>query len=219
MQDLTALACGDFLSALAGPAAAPGGGGVSALAGALGVALGNMVGSLTVGKPKYAAVEPENPGAECAGGISALPAGSVDPGRCRGVCAGGCCVPDAPGYPRAGGGKGGGLGSCLGGSVCSADAGHGKSSAQGIALAEQYAAKGSVLAVSDAGCAAVFVLDRAALRPAESLRKYKIDGGSSRAKELNAQAETLLTAWTGRAESAWRQTAKDLGGEGECLSC
>ena len=59
MQDLTALACGDFLSALAGPAAAPGGGGVSALAGALGVALGNMVGSLTVGKPKYAAVEPE----------------------------------------------------------------------------------------------------------------------------------------------------------------
>ena len=77
MQDLTALACGDFLSALAGPAAAPGGGGVSALAGALGVALGNMVGSLTVGKPKYAAVEPEDPGAECAGGISALPAGSV----------------------------------------------------------------------------------------------------------------------------------------------
>ncbi len=59
MQDLTALACSDFLSALAGPAAAPGGGGVSALAGALGVALGNMVGSLTVGKPKYAAVEPE----------------------------------------------------------------------------------------------------------------------------------------------------------------
>lgn len=41
MQDLTALACGDFLSALAGPAAAPGGGGVSALAGALGVALGD----------------------------------------------------------------------------------------------------------------------------------------------------------------------------------
>lgn len=32
---------------------------MSALAGALGVALGNMVGSLTVGKPKYAAVEPE----------------------------------------------------------------------------------------------------------------------------------------------------------------
>ena len=35
----------------------PGGGGASALVGALGCALGNMVGSLTVGKKKYAEVE------------------------------------------------------------------------------------------------------------------------------------------------------------------
>ena len=46
-----------FAAALASRAATPGGGGASALAGALGVALGEMVGALTVGKPKYAAVE------------------------------------------------------------------------------------------------------------------------------------------------------------------
>ena len=49
----------EFLEQLASAAPVPGGGGASALAGALGVALGNMVGSLTVGKKKYAAVEDE----------------------------------------------------------------------------------------------------------------------------------------------------------------
>ncbi len=49
----------DFTEALASRAPAPGGGGASALVGALGVALGAMVGELTVGKPKYAAVEAE----------------------------------------------------------------------------------------------------------------------------------------------------------------
>lgn len=47
-----------FSEALASKAAVPGGGGASALAGALGAALGSMVGELTVGKKKYAAVEP-----------------------------------------------------------------------------------------------------------------------------------------------------------------
>ncbi|GHV20869.1 sugar ABC transporter substrate-binding protein [Spirochaetia bacterium] len=49
----------DFVSVLASKAAVPGGGGASALVGAVGTALGNMVGSLTVGKKKYADVEPE----------------------------------------------------------------------------------------------------------------------------------------------------------------
>ena len=46
--------CEDFITALAGKDPVPGGGSVSALVGALGAALGNMVGSLTVGKKKYA---------------------------------------------------------------------------------------------------------------------------------------------------------------------
>lgn len=49
--------CGAFVEILASKDPVPGGGGASALVGALGTALGNMVGSLTVGKKKYAAVE------------------------------------------------------------------------------------------------------------------------------------------------------------------
>ena len=49
--------CGAFLDALASRAPTPGGGGASALAGALGAALCTMVGNYTVGKKKYAAVE------------------------------------------------------------------------------------------------------------------------------------------------------------------
>ena len=51
--------CAGFVSALASSAPVPGGGGAAALVGAIGVALGNMVGSLTVGKKKYADVEEE----------------------------------------------------------------------------------------------------------------------------------------------------------------
>ena len=49
----------EFSDALASKAATPGGGGGCALVGALGAALGNMVGNLTVGKKTYAAVEDE----------------------------------------------------------------------------------------------------------------------------------------------------------------
>lgn len=49
--------CEQFVTALASKEPVPGGGGVSAYVGALAVALGNMVGNLTVGKKKYQAVE------------------------------------------------------------------------------------------------------------------------------------------------------------------
>lgn len=49
--------CREFTEAASSREPVPGGGSVSALAGALGVALGNMVGGLTVGKKKYAEVE------------------------------------------------------------------------------------------------------------------------------------------------------------------
>ena len=49
--------CTEFVDVLASKAAVPGGGGASALVGAVGMALGSMVGSLTVGKKKYADVE------------------------------------------------------------------------------------------------------------------------------------------------------------------
>ncbi len=46
-----------FTELLASKAPVPGGGGASALVGAVGIALGDMVGELTVGKKKYADVE------------------------------------------------------------------------------------------------------------------------------------------------------------------
>ena len=58
-MDMTLASCREFVSVLASDAPAPGGGGAAALVGAIGTALGNMVGSLTVGKKKYAAVEEE----------------------------------------------------------------------------------------------------------------------------------------------------------------
>ena len=53
------LSCTDFIDALASSQPYPGGGGAAALAGAIGVALGDMVGSFTVGKKKYLDVEAE----------------------------------------------------------------------------------------------------------------------------------------------------------------
>ena len=51
--------CTDFVEVLASKAAVPGGGGAAAMGGAIGMALSNMVGNLTVGKKKYADVEGE----------------------------------------------------------------------------------------------------------------------------------------------------------------
>lgn len=58
-EKMTQRSCEDFVKVLSTKEPVPGGGGAAALTGAIGVALGNMVGSLTVGKKKYAEVEPE----------------------------------------------------------------------------------------------------------------------------------------------------------------
>ena len=58
-MDMTLETSHKFVEVLASDAPAPGGGGAAALVGAIGTALGNMVGSLTVGKKKYAEVEAE----------------------------------------------------------------------------------------------------------------------------------------------------------------
>ena len=58
-MDFAQASCTEFVTVLASNAPVPGGGGASALVAAIGTALGNMVGSLTVGKKKYADVEEE----------------------------------------------------------------------------------------------------------------------------------------------------------------
>lgn len=54
---LTDCSCIDFINMLASGSPTPGGGGASAIVGALGVALGSMVGNLTLGKKKYESVQ------------------------------------------------------------------------------------------------------------------------------------------------------------------
>ena len=51
--------CDYFLEVLASNAPTPGGGGAAAMGGAIGMALSNMVGNLTIGKKRYADVEDE----------------------------------------------------------------------------------------------------------------------------------------------------------------
>jgi formiminotetrahydrofolate cyclodeaminase len=54
---LTDKTCKEFVDILASKEPVPGGGGASALVGALGMALGSMVGNLTLGKKKYMDVQ------------------------------------------------------------------------------------------------------------------------------------------------------------------
>ncbi|NSW89801.1 MAG: cyclodeaminase/cyclohydrolase family protein [Firmicutes bacterium] len=54
---LTGKTCREFVDILASREPVPGGGGASAFVGALGMALGSMVGNLTLGKKKYADVQ------------------------------------------------------------------------------------------------------------------------------------------------------------------
>ena len=56
MQETTLL---QFIKALSSKAPVPGGGGASAMAGAIGTALASMVGNLTSGKKKYAEYQPD----------------------------------------------------------------------------------------------------------------------------------------------------------------
>ena len=58
-MDFIKNSCEEFVEVLASKEPVPGGGGASALVGAIGMALGNMVGSLTLGKKKYADVQDE----------------------------------------------------------------------------------------------------------------------------------------------------------------
>ena len=58
-MEFSTMKINEYIDKLSSKSAVPGGGGTSALVGALGLALGQMVGSLTVGKEKFRDVEPE----------------------------------------------------------------------------------------------------------------------------------------------------------------
>ena len=201
--------CGQFLAELAGKAPTPGGGGASALVGAAGVALGNMVGSLTVGNKKYAAVEADiqalNARAEALRGeLEALVQADAE-----------AFAPLAAAYglpkdtPEQTAHKAAVLEKALD-AACAVPLQIMEKCAEGITLAEEYAAKGSVLAVSDAGCAAT--LCKAALQAA-SLNVFintKLMTDRSCAGALDARADSLLNEFVPRADAVFESVMQKL---------
>lgn len=201
--------CGQFLAELAGKAPTPGGGGASALVGAAGVALGNMVGSLTTGKKKYAAVE---------AGIQALNARAETLRRELEALVQAdaeAFAPLAAAYglpkdtPEQAAHKSAVLENALD-AACAVPLQIMEKCAEGIALVEEYAAKGSVMAVSDAGCAAV--LCKAALQAA-SLNVFintKLMADRDHAAALDAKADGLLNEFVPRADAVFASVMQKL---------
>ena len=204
-MEMKDLSCAQFLAQLASKAPTPGGGGTAALAGAAGVALGNMVGCLTTGKKKYAAVEALNTKADALRKeLEALVQADAD-----------AFAPLAAAYglpkdtPEQAAHKASVLEAALDG-ASAVPLQIMEKCAEGIALAGQYAAKGSVLAVSDAGCAAV--LCKAALQAA-SLNVFintKLMADRSRAAALDARADALLAEFVPRADETFTAVSGKL---------
>ena len=176
-----------FLETLASKAPAPGGGGAAALCGAVGVALGNMVGNLTIGKKKYADVQEDikalnekaeelraeflaliDADAEAFGPLSrAYGIPKDDPARAEVMEAALLAAVQPPLEIMR---------------LC----------VKALELIAEYAAKGSALAVSDAGCAAA--ITRAACEAA-ALNVFvntKSMADSKTAGRLNAEANSLM---------------------------
>ena len=182
-MEMNDLSCAQFLAQLASKAPTPGGGGTAALVGAAGVALGSMVGCLTTGKKKYAAVEADiqalNARAEALRlELEALVQADADAFAPLAAAYG--LPKDTP-----------------------------EQTAHKAAVG-QYAAKGSVLAVSDAGCAAV--LCKAALQAA-SLNVFintKLMTDRTHAAALDARADALLAEFVPRADEIFNAVSGKL---------
>jgi len=207
-MDMMNESCSRFLAELASKAPTPGGGGTAALVGAAGVALGNMVGCLTVGKKKYAAVEAdiltlnERAGALRAE-LEALVQADAE-----------AFAPLAAAYglpkdtPEQAAHKAAVQETALD-TACAVPLEIMGKCAEGIALVEEYAAKGSALAVSDAGSA---VLCKAALQAA-SLNVFintKLMTDKTHAAALDAQADALLSEYVPKADAVFTQVTKQL---------
>lgn len=177
----------EFTTELASKAAVPGGGGASALVGAVGVSLGNMVGALTVGKKKYADVEED---------IKAL----MEQAEVLRVklldlieADAACFAPLAKAYgiPKEDPKRDAIMEEALK-TACSVPMDIMRTVCEAIALMMEFANKGSALAISDAGCGAVCC--KAALQGA-SLNVFintKSMQNRAYAEALEAEANDLL---------------------------
>ena len=199
-MDMTMETCREFVKVLASDAPAPGGGGAAALVGAIGTALGNMVGSLTVGKKKYADVEAEILAlkAKCDAlqkelldQVEADDKGFVPLAKAYGI------PKDDPNRDK--------IMEEATIIACSTPMHIMELCCEAIDCVAVFAAKGSRLAVSDAGCGAVCC--KAALQAAslnvfintKSLKNREV------AEEMNAKANGMLDKYCAMADGIFEQ--------------
>ena len=198
----TTKTCEEFVDVLASKAPVPGGGGASALVGAIGMALGNMVGSLTVGKKKYADVEAD---------IIALKekATALQADFLRLVEADAeAFEPLAKGYgmPRETEEEKAEKARVMAivlKDACAVPMEIMEKCCEAIELIVEFGAKGSKLAISDAGVGAAFC--KAALQGA-SLNVYintKSMADREYAEELNKKADAMLEKYTKMADETF----------------
>lgn len=144
--------CNEFIDVLASKAPVPGGGGAAAAGGAIGMALSNMVGNLTIGKKKYADVEDEvkalvEQGDKIIADLKALvdkDAEVFEP------------LSKAYGIPKDDPTRDEVMEKCLK-EACSVPIEIMRKSFEGIKNVERMAQIGSKLVISDAGCSALFL--------------------------------------------------------------
>jgi methenyltetrahydrofolate cyclohydrolase len=205
--DKTQESCRDFVTVLASSEPAPGGGGAAALVGAIGTALGNMVGSLTVGKKKYADVEEE---------IIALKAQCDDlqkqlldqvPADAEGFLP----LAKAYGIPKDDPNRDTIMEEATM-TACSVPVHIMELCCEALKTVKVFAEKGSKLAVSDAACGAVIL--KAALEAA-SLNVYintKSLKNREEAEKLNAKCEEMIRVYGAVADEVYESVrAKFLG--------
>ena len=194
-MDMTMESCRKFVEVLASDAPAPGGGGAAALVGAIGTALGNMVGSLTVGKKKYAGVEAEilTLKAKC----DALQKELLD--QVEADEKGFVPLAKAYGIPKDDPSRAETLEKATV-TACQVPVHIMELCCEAMEAIAVFAAKGSRLAVSDAGCAAVCV--KAALQAA-SLNVFintKTLTDRALAEEMNARCLGMLAKYGAMAD-------------------
>ena len=194
-MDMREMKISEFLDKLKSKDAVPGGGGASALAAAIGSSLGTMVGSLTVGKKKYADVEED---------IKALMAEMSELSDKLAVCVNKDAelfepLSKAYGIPKEDPDRDTILEKCLK-DAASAPFEIIELSCRAIELLEEFYAKGSSLMISDAVTGAVLVKG-AMLGAAVNVRvNTRLMKDRAYAEELDRKVEAMIGEYSARAD-------------------
>lgn len=201
--------CREFTEVLASKAPVPGGGGTSALVGALGTALGAMVGHLTVGKKKYADVEEDVKNLiQQAEALQEELLQLVE--RDAEVFAPLAAAYGMPKETEAEKAEKGRVMEAALKDACSVPLDIMEKCCQAIRLQGEFAEKGSALAVSDAGTGVIFA--KAALQGAALNVFINTASMADRAyaKSMDDRAEKMLTEYTIEADRIYAEVYSRL---------